>query len=183
MDPRFPIGILGSILLVAGAAFPSLISKKWLPKAKNFLFASGNACMFLYALLGWLAGGSVLFLILQIYIATSTVLMLLDVPDRYDTPFLTAVGVALVAWSLTLFEGYATVLFIMGIVLLGIGFASADGTVRRNLALALGSAVIAVFSYLESDWIFTIVNILFAFFSGLALKKIHTPPKISPRTA
>jgi hypothetical protein len=160
MDLRFLIGLLGSIILVAGVVIPVL---KW----KDGLFAMGNACMFAYALLGYLAGGPIFFLILQIFIAVSTLCMLLRVPDAYDTPILALVGAGLVMWSLFLFEGYSTAIFVVGLILLGIGFAMEGGSVKREYALMLGSGVIAAFSVLMRDWIFVGLNVAFAFFSLL----------------
>ena len=158
MDPRFAIGLLGSILLIIGVATRS-------PRSKDALFAAGNACMFLYALLGYLGGGPVFFLILQIFIAISTVSMLFKIPDRYDTLLLAISGLGLALWSLSLFDGYSTALFVAGLALLGIGFAMDTGTKKREIALALGSVVIAAFSFLMRDWIFMGLNALFAVLS------------------
>ena len=155
MDLRLAIGLLGSAVLVTGVATSS-------SKRKNTLFAVGNACMFAYALLGYLGGGPIFFLILQIFIALSTLCMLLKVSDAYDTPILAIGGLALVAWSLSLFEGYSTAIFVVGLALLGIGFAMDTGTLKREMALMIGSAVIAIFSFLMRDWIFVGLNVLFA---------------------
>ncbi len=169
MDLRLFLGLAGSALLIAGVITASV---QW----KNGLFAAGNAGMFLYALLGSLAGGSVFFLILQIFIALSTVSMLLHIPDRYDTTILAVGGLALVGWSLSLFEGFRTALFVIGLVLLGIGFAMDPGTVKRDLFLLLGSAVIATFSYLMRDWIFFGLNAVFALLSFVNFLKTGNRP-------
>jgi hypothetical protein len=166
MDLRFLIGLLGSIILVIGVITT-------VPTRKDRLFAIGNACMFVYALLGYLQGGPIFFLILQIFIAVSTLCMLLNVPDKYDTPTLALVGLALVVWSLSLFQGYSTAIFVVGLVLLGIGFAMDTGTVKREVALMVGSVVIAFFSYLMRDWIFVGLNTLFAFFSLLNIVRMN----------
>ncbi|MBI3336001.1 hypothetical protein HYZ98_00345 [Candidatus Peregrinibacteria bacterium] len=155
MDYRLLIGVLGSALLVAGVANTD-------QRAKNILFAIGNAYMFLYALVGYLTGGPIFFLILQIFIALSTLCMLLRVPDTYDTPILAVGGIALVGWSLSLFQDYTTAIFVVGLALLGIGFAMESGTLKREMALMIGSMVIAVFSFLMRDWVFVGLNVLFA---------------------
>lgn len=165
MDLRFFIGLLGSIILVVGVATTS--------RRRNMFFAVGNACMFTYALLGYLQGGSIFFVILQMYIALSTISMLLRVPDRYDTPVLALSGIALVAWSLSLIQGIGTAVFVVGLVLLGIGFAMETGTRKREAALMLGSTVIAVFSVLMRDWIFVVLNVLFATFSFLNIVRMR----------
>ncbi len=166
MDLRFIIGLLGSLLLIIGVATPT-------QKTKNILFAAGNTCMFAYALLGYLAGGPVFFLILQIFVAISTVSMLLKIRDAYDTPLLAITGFALVLWSLSLFEGYSTALFVVGLALLGIGFAMDTGTLKREVALMIGSVVIAVFSFLMSDWIFVGLNTLFAVLSLVNIARMQ----------
>jgi len=166
VDLRFAVGLIGSVILVSGVIIPAL---RW----KDLLFATGNACMFTYALIGYLTGGSIFFLILQIYIALSTLCMLLKVPDAFDTPLLAIAGVGLVAWSLSLFEGYSTALFVIGLAMLGIGFAMNGGTRRREIFLMLGSVVIAVFSFLMKDWIFVGLNAAFAFFSFLNILRME----------
>lgn len=162
MDLRLIIGLAGSALLVAGVADRNVAHK-------NTLFAIGSACMFVYALLGYLAGGPIFFVILQTYIALSTLCMIFNVPDNYDTPILAMGGVLLIGWSLTRFQGLSTGIFVVGLVLIGIGFALDPGTTRRDVFLMTGSAVIAVFSVLMRDWIFVGLNAIFA---GLSLVNV-----------
>ncbi|MBI4234908.1 hypothetical protein HY604_01255 [Candidatus Peregrinibacteria bacterium] len=54
---------------------------------------------------------------------------------------------------------------IFGLCGIGLGYAFQMGTIRRNLALTLGSALIALFSYFEKSWIFFYLNVFFAIFS------------------
>lgn len=154
MDERLWIGWLGAFILVTGAATAS-------SERKNRLFALGNLCMFTYALLGSLQGGPVFFLILQSFILLATVCMLLKVPESSAAPVLAMGGVLLVVWSLLLFRDFTTFIFVVGLMLLGIGFALRSGTVRREVAFMLGSAVIALFSFLMGEWVFFVLNILF----------------------
>jgi hypothetical protein len=158
MDLRLIVGLIGSVILVTGVATT-------VEKRKELLFACGNACMFTYALLGYLDGGSIFFVIIQSFIALSTICMLLQVSDRYDTPILAVGGLGLVAWSLSLFEGYSTAIFVVGLALLGVGFAMNPGSLKREVALMIGSVVIAVFSLLMRDWVFVGLNVLFAVLS------------------
>ena len=158
MDVRLAIGLLGSAILITGVATSA-------QARKNLLFALGNAFMFAYALIGYLGGGPIFFLILQIFIALSTLCMLLKVPDRYDTPILAIGGIALAGWSLSLFQDYSTAIFVVGLALLGMGFAMNVGTLKRESALMIGSIVIAIFSFLMFDWVFVGLNVLFAILS------------------
>lgn len=167
MDYIFWLGIIGSLILVTGAAWPVLKGIKHPAKsAKNWLFAVGGAFMFAFALLGYLGGGPIFFVFLQILVAISSLLMMLNVPDKYDVPIISISGLALIVWSLSLFEGYNTVFFVLGLSGIGLGYAFQMGTIRRVLALTLGSALIAIFSYIEASWIFFWLNVFFALFSA-----------------
>ena len=141
------VGIIGSLFLVTGAAWPEIRVAHPAQSFKNQLFTVGNACMFAYSYLNFLDGGEIFFIFLQVLIAISTVLMLLNTPDRIDAPVLALFGGFLAVWSLSLFQGYSTLLFVIGLVIIGIGFAMEMATVRRYVALGLGSAIIA---YLKS---------------------------------
>ena len=121
--------------------------------------------MFTYAVLNYFAGGELLFILLQILIAVSTILMLLDTDDDKDTPVLACIGAGLIVYALYISHGFETILFIVGLVGLGIGFALDTGSAKRNLALSIGSAVVAWFSYLVGDPIFLWLNVFFAVFS------------------
>lgn len=166
MDYNFYIGLIGSLILVTGAAWPIVKVRHSVYSTKNWLFVTGNILMFTFALLGYLSGGSIFFVILQILIAVSSFMMMIDVSDKYDIPIIGISGIALIVWSLYLFEGYTTVIFIIGLTILALGFALQMGTARRNFALALGSLLIAIFSYMEMNWIFFWLNTFFACFSG-----------------
>lgn len=166
------IGILGGLVLVAGAAMPSHPVANPLYSRKNWLFAIGGFLMFAYALLGYVSGGPIFFVILQILVNVSSILMMLRTSDRFDTAILGITGVAMVAWSLSLFEGYRTVVFILGLCGIGLGYAFEPGSVRRVVSLLLGSVLIAVFSYLEASWIFFWLNVFFAVFSAIDLRRV-----------
>jgi len=167
------IGIVGAVLLVIGAAYPIRECSHPVKSSKNWLFTLGNASMFAYSLMNYLEGGPIFFLFLQILVALSTVMMLLNVPDRIDMVVMFLGGLVLVGWSLFLFEDLSTVYFVLGLVSLSLGFALEMGTARRNLALALGSILIALFSYFAADWIFFWLNSFFAIFSGYYAVKLR----------
>jgi len=63
------------------------------------------------------------------------------------------------------------VIFVFGLMVLGFGYAFRMGTLRRYVALVMGSATLAWFSFLEFNWIFFGLNIFFAIFSGYYLIK------------
>ncbi len=172
MNYNFYIGVIGSLILVTGAAWPIVKVKHPVYSMKNWLFVAGNILMFIFALLGYLSGGPIFFIFLQILIAIATLMMMIDVPDKIDIPIITISGAALIIWSLYLFENYNTIIFILGLTGVGLGYALQMGTVRRNLALTLGSILIAVFSYIEMNWIFFWLNTFFACFSGYYVLKL-----------
>ncbi len=175
MTTIFLTGLIGSLILVLGAAWP--IEKKIkhpTQSIKNWLFAIGGLTMFIYALLGYLEGGNMFYVILELMVIIATFMMMLDYSDRIDTIVISISAIALIAWSLTLFEDYSTILFILGLAGIALGYALEGGTVKRNLALTVGSILIAVFSYLGASWIFFWLNTFFAIFSGYYVIKLAT---------
>ena len=172
MDFTFLTGLIGSLILVTGAAWPD--SKKVshpVKSFKNWLFAVGGLFMLIYSILGYLAGGAVFFVFLEILVVAASVMMMLNTNDTADTIVISAVGLIFIIWSLYLFEGYSTIFFILGLSGVGLGYAFDNGTLRRDIALTLGSAMIALFSYLGASWIFFWLNTFFAIFSGYYLIK------------
>ena len=170
MDYIFLIGLIGSLILVTGAAWPEG-KKHPVQSIKNWLFVIGGLFMLTYSILGYLNGGSVFFVFLQIFIAITTFLMMIDIDDKIDAVVIAISGLGFVGWSLYLLEGYNTVFFIVGLTGIGLGYAFKIGTLRRPVALTLGSALIAIFSYLAASWIFFWLNVFFAIFSGYYVVK------------
>lgn len=165
-DYIFMTGAIGSLILVTGAAWPEIRAVNHPARsAKNWLFATGGALMLLYAIFGYLQGGPIFFMILEILVVIASILMMLNTSDKIDTPIISITGLGLIIWSLYLLEGYNTVFFILGLCGIGLGYAFKMATFRRNFALTLGSAMIALFSYFEKSWIFFYLNIFFAIFS------------------
>lgn len=172
MTLAFLTGLLGSLALVSGAAWPESKDHHNARKSvKNWLFAIGSFIMFIYAILGYIAGGPVFFVILEIMVMIAITLMMLNTSDKVDIRVIGTSGAALTIWSLFLFKDYTTIFFIVGLITTALGYALEMATVRRNLALALGSILIALFSYLESSWIFFWLNVFFAIFSAYYLVK------------
>lgn len=173
----FLTGIIGSLVLVMGAAWPEIKDANHPVKSvKNWLFAIGGFIMLVYAILGYLQGGPIFFVMLEIMVVISSMLMMLNTPDKVDVPVLTISSLGLIIWSLYLFEGYSTIIFVTGLCVTGLGYTSKMGTVRRSAALTSGSALIALFSYLEASWIFFWLNIFFAVFSAYYMYKALIPP-------
>jgi len=173
-------GLIGSVILVIGAAWPETKPNVHPTKSiKDWLFAIGGVIMLLYATLGYMEGEPMFFIILEILVVLSSILMMLNTPDKIDTPIITICSLGLIIWSLYLFEGYNTVFFILGLAVVGIGYTSDTGTLKRSIALTLGSVLIALFSYIVASWVFFWLNSFFAIFSayyvykGLTLKRSH----------
>ena len=74
-------------------------------------------------------------------------------------------------WSLYISTDYSTIIFIIGLSGIGLGYAFSMNSWRRFIALTLGSLLIAFFSYLENNLIFFWLNLFFAFFSVFYLIK------------
>lgn len=166
MDYIFFTGLIGSLVLVTGAAWPEAKDIRRPAKSfKNWVLAVGGLLMFFYAMFGYQQGGPIFFVILQILVAITSILMMLNTDDRIDTAVITVSGLGLIIWSLYLFEGYNTIIFILGLIGVGLGYAFQMGTLRRSVALTVGSVLIALFSYIEVNWIFFWLNVFFAIFS------------------
>ncbi len=177
MDLAFVVGLIGSLVLVTGAALPERAGvQTW----KNWLLAAGGVLMLIYSSLNYANGGPIFFVFLQILVNIASVFMMFNVRDDIDTPIMCLAGLALIIWSLTLFEGYSTVFFILGLTGIAMGYVMQTGTFRRSIALTLGSALIALFSYLSASWIFFWLNVFFAIFSAYnAWQTMHkTVPKL-----
>lgn len=170
----FLTGLIGSLILVLGAAWPIEKVKHPTKSIKNWLFAIGGLAMFLYALLGYWEGGAIFFVILEIMVLIASAMMMLDIEDRIDTIVISISALALIIWSLTLFEDYSTIIFILGLAGIALGYALQGGTIKRNLALTIGSILIAIFSYIGASWIFFWLNAFFAVFSVYYVIKLAT---------
>lgn len=167
MNYIFLTGLVGSVILVVGAAWPEVQGDTHTARSlKNWLFAIGGFIMLLYAFLGYQQGGSIFFVILEILVVVASILMMLNTPDKIDAPIITISSLGLIVWSLYLFEDYGTVIFILGLCGVGLGYAFQMSTLRRSIALTLGATLIAVFSYVEMNWIFFWLNVFFAIFSA-----------------
>ena len=125
--------------------------------------------MLIYAILGYIIGGPIFFVLLEILVVIATVLMMLNSDDKIDTVIIGVSALCLIIWSLYVFEGYQTILFILGLSGIGFGYAFTAKTLRRQASLFAGSALIATFSYLQANWIFFFLNLFFALFSFLYL--------------
>jgi len=105
--------------------------------------------------------------------------MMLNTSDKIDAFIFTISSLGLIIWSLYLFEGYSTIIFILGFCGIGMGYAFQMGTLRRSLALTLGSILIALFSYIDANWTFFWLNTFFVIFSayyfykGLIRQRAH----------
>jgi hypothetical protein len=165
------VGLIGSLILVAGAAWPSKKVELPTQSKKNWLFAVGGLIMLLYSVLNYLAGGSVFYIFLQLFVTVGAILMMLNTPDKVDVPILSVLGFGFIVWSLYLFEGYNTVFFVFGLIGIAMGYSFDDGSIRRDAALTFGSFLIAGFSYMEANWIFFWLNLAFGLFSAYYLLK------------
>lgn len=180
-DLTFWTGIVGSLILVTGAAWP--VEKVAPTKStKNWLFAIGGLLMLAYAALNsYYHQAPFFYVIFELFIALTSVLMMLDTDDRLDSLIVSIAAVAFIIWSLFLFEGYTTIIFIIGLSITGLGFAFKMGSRRRDIALTLGTAMIAIFSFIVASWIFFWLNTFFAIFSGYYLVKGLMKPAPMPR--
>src|SRR3989338_2633811 len=173
MTPTFLLGLFGSLILVIGSALPDRRPKHPYQSSKNWCFALGAVVMATYSTLNYLAGGPVFFIFLQALVILSCVFMMLDVDDRIDTPIIIAAAIGLVGWSLYLSQGYETIVFILGLVGIALGYELKGGTLQRENELVAGSILIEVVRYLSATWIFFWLNVFFALFSAREATRIY----------
>lgn len=168
----FLTGLISSIILVIGSAWPDpKKTVKPIRTFKHWIFGIGNFGMLAYASLAFfLEANPIFFVLLEILCAASSVLILLDVKEKISTRLIVVSGLALLIWSLFLFEDSTTVFFILGLVALALGFISKDN-VKRNAVFLLGCILISTFSFIKEDWIFFWLNAVFGLFSGFYLLK------------
>lgn len=165
MSLAFVVGLLGALILVVWAAYPVEKTKKPYKSVKNWLFGIGGTIMLLYSILWYLSGWSIFFIFLQSLIVVASTLMMLNTNDRIDAGILSASGIILITLSLYMFQWYSTIIFILGLAGLGLGYAFQMNALRRDLALMIGSILVAVFSYVWASRIFFWINVFFAIFS------------------
>ena len=144
MEYSFLTGLIGSLVLVAGAAWPDPKRTSTLRNPlKNWMFFVGGLIMLAYSIIGYLSGGPIFFLILEILVAVSSLMMMLNFHEKIAVPIIAISSLSLIIWSFYLFESYNTVFFIIGLSGIALGYGFKIGTLRRNLSLTLGSALIA----------------------------------------
>ncbi|MCX6823507.1 MAG: hypothetical protein NT085_00060 [candidate division SR1 bacterium] len=165
-------GIVGSIVLLIGAAWPIEKIKEPTKSIKNWLFGIGSFIMLIYAILGYLAGGPVFYIVLELVVMLAVALMFLGTKDRMNTALISVAGILLILRSWIVFQGPSMILFIVAFVVLSLGYAYKMNTIRRFLFLAIGGALIALSSYLGASWIFFRLNVFFSLFSLIYAIKI-----------
>lgn len=163
-------GIAGSVLLVVGSAWPD---KKNInnprESIKNWLFLIGNLIMLGYALLQYLEDGAIYFVLLEVLIFIATILMMLDFKDKWKALGVGVSGVFLTAWALFLFDKMQILIFILGLIIVGLGYVFENNSMRKDFALTVGSLLIVVYSFMENEWVFFWLNLFFSIFAGYYL--------------
>ena len=176
MDP-FYIGLLGSLVLVLGAAWPAKKIKNPRKSVKNWLFASGAFFMLGFSYLNYLGGGAVFYIFLQLLANIASLCLLLNFNKKYSIVFIILSSIAFIAASITYLKDLFTILFILGLAFIAVGYVIESGTVKRNAALMIGSVFIGVYSYIEGTMIFFWLNVFFAIFSLFHVYKLSSKKK------
>lgn len=183
MDSIFLTGIIGSVILVIGASLPAKKVVYPVQSAKNWLFAIGSFCMLIYAVMQYRSGGEFFYVILEILVNVASVLMMINIRAALGTAMISTTTLVFVAWSLTIFEEIYTLLFVIGLGIIGIGFILETGSRRRNILLAVGPLLVACYSYIVAEWVFFWLNLLFAIFSAYhALKLMPRKTQVTTKS-
>ena len=92
MELSFIAGLVGAGVLVVGAAWPDKKVTHPTKSVKNWLFALGGLCMLVYSILNYLDGGPVFFIFLQALINVASLLMMINIKDKYDVPIISVLA-------------------------------------------------------------------------------------------
>lgn len=163
----FCVGLLGALACVSGAAWPEGDADKPAKSVKNWLFTIGGGILLIYSYLGYLyTDVPFFFIILQAFAVISASLGLAKIGDRIGSIVTITIGAGFVVWSLLLFEDFGTIVFILGLTGIALGYVLKPGTVRRNLSLTIGGAMLTLFSLLVASWIYVGLNAFYSLFSA-----------------
>jgi hypothetical protein len=166
MNFTFLIGIVWSIALIIWAAYPDSWKNKNPTKSiKNQLFTLWSVVMLIFSILWYLQWWDILFILLQILILISCVLMMIDIDDKIDSIIIWISWITLIWLSIFFSNSYNTIIFILWLIWLWLGYAFKMWSLRRDIALTLWSLSVVIFSYLEWNLIFLRLNIFFCLFS------------------
>jgi len=170
MDHVLLAGIWGGLVAVLGAAYPEEKVSHPLYSTKNWLLAIGGLLLLVYSCLNYaFVSGSFFFILLESLVVMASLMMMANVKESLASIVLILAGVAFIAWSFFLYEDHQTIFFIVGLTGVALGYTFKMGSVKRSLALTLGSALIALFSFLGKDAVFFWLNAFFAVFSAYYL--------------
>lgn len=150
MSLSFIIGVVGAVCTVIGAGWPDKVPKKPRFSVKNRLFFVGNTLVFCYSVLLAREGGTVFFLYLESVVMLGTILMMTTIPKIYNVIATSVLGLFFVFRVLLGTQDRQTLIFVVGLTGLTIGFVSPAATLQREGALTLGSIGVAIYSYVTS---------------------------------
>jgi len=173
----FYVGLMGASVLVLGYAWPAKKIKNPRKSFKNWLFVLGALFMLIYSYFNYLLGGAIFYIFLQLLANLASLFLMLRINKKASIVFIILASIAFIGASLFYFEDFSTVLFIIGLSLIAVGYILDSGTVKRNVMLCLGSMFIAIFSYIEGNMIFLYLNILCSIFTIFHIYKLSLKKK------
>ena len=106
------------------------------------MFFVGGLIMLAYSIIGYLSGGPIFFLILEILVAVSSLMMMLNFHEKIAVPIIAISSLSLIIWSFYLLKA-TTQFFYNRSFRNRPRLRVLNCTLRRNLSLTLGSALIA----------------------------------------
>ena len=110
MSPNFLLGIAGSLILVIGSALHDRAVRHPIYSLKDWCFAIGALIMFGYSIVNYWSGAPIFFVLLEALVIVASVLMMLNIHEKISTPIIVLISLGLIFWSLTLFDGYGTII-------------------------------------------------------------------------
>lgn len=181
MGLTFIIWIIWSLILVTWSAYKDTKKNiKPTKSIKNRLFTGWSILMLIFSILWYLQWWDILFILLQILILISCILMMIDIDDKIDWIIIWISWLALIWLSIFFSNDYNTIIFILWLIWLWLWYAFKMWSLRRNIMLTLWSLFVAIFSYIWWNQIFLRLNVFFFLFSlYYTIKQLNNIKKTS----
>lgn len=93
------------------------------------------------SVLNYLTSSPVFFVFLEAFIVFDAVLMFIGVPDNIDGPLVGTVGLAFIALSIYLFSGYETIIFVLGMIGVGLDYVLDTGVRKTRNSINFGKLI------------------------------------------
>jgi len=167
-------GIFGSIAIILGMLYQEQNTNKLPHKSvKNRLFFIGGILMTLYSFLDFFQNKVLFFLVLQLFLLTTCVVMITNINEKKALIINIIALIIFVAWSFLAVNSIITLIFIFGLIIVGMGYTFKFSPTKRDIAFIIGSVLLTIFSVINHNPIYIAINLISAIISFLNLFNIR----------